>query len=105
MDGDSGKKHPVYLFSTFRLLLSGWPAPEALDTRQGLGYSSDQKQAARWPEAFMKKDKKTKLLLKRLAAIRGREREALPRPAVFEDGKKYRREREKQRRRRWDPEE
>ncbi|MBR0156301.1 MAG: hypothetical protein IJM20_02125 [Clostridia bacterium] len=53
----------------------------------------------------MKKDKKTKLLLKRLAAIRGREREALPRPAVFEDGKKYRREREKQRRRRWDPEE
>ncbi len=53
----------------------------------------------------MKKDKKKKLLLKRLAAIRGREREALPRPAVFEDGKKYRREREKQRRRRWDPEE
>ncbi len=45
----------------------------------------------------MKKDKKTKLLLKRLAAIRGREREALPRPAVFDDGKKYRRAREKQR--------
>ena len=53
----------------------------------------------------MKKDKKTKLLLKRLAAIRGRDREALPRPTVFEDGKKYRREREKQRRRRWDAEE
>ena len=53
----------------------------------------------------IKKDKKTKLLLARLAAVRGREREPLPRPAVFEDGKKYRRSREKQRRRRYDPEE
>ena len=76
-----------------------------LDTGSGIGYSSDQEYTMRWPEAVMKKDKKTKLLLKRLAAIRGRDREALPRPAVFEDGKKYRRAREKQRRRRWDAEE
>ena len=42
-----------------------------------------------------KKDARTKKLLKRLAALRGKERERLPRPAVFEDKKKYRREREK----------
>lgn len=52
----------------------------------------------------MKKSAKTRLLLKRLAAIRGRERESLPRPTVFEDKKKYRREREKERRRRYDGE-
>ncbi len=48
----------------------------------------------------MKKDKKTKLLLKRLAAIRGRDRELLPRPTVFEDKTKFKRSREKQRARR-----
>lgn len=50
----------------------------------------------------MKKDARTKKLLKRLAALRGKERERLPRPAVFEDKKKYRREREKERLRRYD---
>ncbi len=51
----------------------------------------------------MKKDKRTKLLLKRLAAVRGRDRELMPRPTVFEDRTKYSRKREKQRSRREDP--
>ena len=45
----------------------------------------------------MKKDKRTKMLLKRLAAVRGRDRELMPRPTVFSDKTKYSRKREKQR--------
>lgn len=48
----------------------------------------------------MKKDKRTKLLLKRLAAVRGKERELLPRPTVFDDRTKFKRARETQRLRR-----
>lgn len=43
----------------------------------------------------MKKDKKTRALLKRLAAVRGSERELMPRPAVFKDLTKYSRARAK----------
>ena len=43
----------------------------------------------------MKKSKETKTLLKRLAAVRGSERELMPRPTVFKDLTKYSRSRAK----------
>ncbi len=48
----------------------------------------------------MKKEKRTVLLLRRLAAVRGKERELMPRPTAFEDRTKYSRSRDKQRSRR-----